>query len=121
GSGVYEFRLTNWREVTLDLFVTPLAARTYPICATVEKLPFRDRTFAAIDCVGEVLGYCDPIAVLTEFARVIERSGLIIFDFGSSRSFRHLFTNSYGRAADILVDSYNRSPERIWVYDPKYI
>jgi SAM-dependent methyltransferase len=121
GSGVYEFRLSDWKEVTVDLFTTPLATRTYPTCATIEKLPFRNSTFAAVVCVGEVLGYCDPVAVFTEFARVVESAGLIICDFGSSRSFRHLLTESYGRAADIVVDYYNRTPERVWVYDPKYI
>jgi hypothetical protein len=68
-----------------------------------------------------VLGYCDPAATLAEFSRVLVSKGMLIFDFGSSRSFRHLLKRSYGRAADIVIDQYNWTPEKVWIYDPRYI
>src|SRR6202035_4913925 len=72
-------------------------------------------------CVGEVLGYCDPATAISEFARVIAPSGILICDFGSSVSFRHRLTKSFGRAADLVVDRYNDAPEKIWIYNPEYI
>src|SRR5208337_3242994 len=99
----------------------PIRDRKYALCASVEALPFRSSTFGAIVCVGEVLAYCDPAAAITEFARVLAPSGTLICDFGSSRSIRYWFRTSYGRAADLVTDHYNGTPERTWVYDPAYV
>lgn len=121
GAGVYELRFMQWKEVSLDLFIAPVRFRQYPICASVERLPFRSNTFGAVACVGEVLGYCDPAAAIAEFGRVIVSSGVLICDFGSSRSIRNWFDKSYGRAADLITAEYNRTPEKTWVYDPSYV
>jgi SAM-dependent methyltransferase len=87
----------------------------------LRNLPFATGSFGAVVCVGEVLGYCDPVKVLTEFARILEPGGRLIVDFGNTGSLRHIFTPSYRRAADLVVVEYNGSPERIWNYDPSYI
>ena len=121
GAGVYEIRLDAWEEVSVDLFTAPIQDRHYAICASVERLPFQASSFGAVVCVGEVLAYCDPAATISEFARVLAPSGLLICDFGSSRSFRHWFRASYGRAADLVSDYYNGTPEQTWVYDPAYM
>jgi hypothetical protein len=71
--------------------------------------------------VGEVLGYCDPVSAIQEFSRVLAPAGLLICDFGSSLSTKRRFTESFGRAADLIVDHYNGSPEQIWIYHPDYI
>jgi SAM-dependent methyltransferase len=121
GAGIYEFGGAHWYEVSLDLFTTPIRTRPYRVCANVQTLPFPDKAFDCVLCVGEVLAYCDPAKAISEFARVLASSGLLICDFGSSRSFRRWFTASYGRAADLIVEDYNGTPERTWVYDPKYV
>lgn len=121
GAGVYELSLPDWEEVSLDLFPGPLRNRRYAVCASVEALPFQEHIFGAIVCVGEVLAYCDPARAIAEFARVLAPSGLLICDFGNSRSFRYWFRSQYGRAADMVTDSYNEAPERIWIYDPQYL
>lgn len=121
GAGVYEVRADSWREVSVDLFSTPLQNRQYGVCASVESLPFQDATFGAVVCVGEVLAYCDPAAAIAEFARVLAPSGILICDFGSSKSIRYWLRHPFGRAADLVTDSYNGAPERIWVYDPAYV
>lgn len=121
GAGVYEFGLSTWNEVCLDLFTTPICARQHALCASIERLPLKSSTMGAVICVGEVLGYSDPAAALAEFARVLSKSGILICDFGSSRGIRNWFTKSYGRAADLIIVDYNRTPERTWIYDPRYI
>ena len=121
GSGGQRLRPERWSEICLDLFSSPLAGRFNSVCASVERLPFSSCAFGCVICVGEVLGDCDPAAVFAEFARVLVPGGLLICDFSSSTSFRHSFTTSFGRAADLVTDHYNGSPERIWMYDPFYI
>lgn len=121
GAGVFELRFGAWRELSVDLFINPIMAHQYPVCASVECLPFRSQTIGAVVCVGEVLGYCDPARAIGEIARILVRSGMFIFDFASSRSIRYMFRATYGRAADLITGIYNGLPERIWVYDPRYI
>jgi SAM-dependent methyltransferase len=121
GAGVYEIRSDTWREIALDLFAAPLGNRQSAVCGSVEALPFEDGMFGAVVCVGEVLGYCDPAKAIAEFSRVLVPGGILICDFGNSRSARYWLRKPYGRAADLVVDSYNGTPERIWVYDPSYV
>lgn len=111
----------TWQEITLDLFDSPIKNRQYPVCGSVEHLPFYPGSLGAVICVGEVLGYCDPEKTLAEFSRVLALSGFLVFDFSNSRSIRHWFQPQYGRGADIVTDLYNGSSERIWIYDYKYI
>jgi SAM-dependent methyltransferase len=121
GSGIYQIGADKWDEISLDLFSAPLKTRPNAVCASVEALPFANNIFGAVVCVGEVLAYCDPAKAIREFARVLAPAGLLICDFGNSRSLRYLFKKTYGRAAEIITEQYNGMPERIWIYDPKYI
>lgn len=121
GSGVYELNLSEWKEVAMDIFTSPIRKRPFAVCASVENLPFQFSSCGAIVCIGEVLAYCDPAAAVAEFARVLMPSGILVCDFGSSRSFRYWFKEGHGSAASLVTDYYNGSPERIWVYDPGYI
>lgn len=121
GSGVYETHMETWREIPLDLFVAPIRGRRRALCSSVEQLPFQPGVFGGIICVGEVLAYCDPARTIREFARVLAPSGILICDFGNSRSIRYWFRAMYGRAADLVTDSYNGTPERTWIYNPAYI
>lgn len=121
GSGCYEIADPSWSEVCIDLFAAPLQGRLNAVCGTVEALPFADETFDCVTCVGEVLAYCDPSKAFSEFSRVLTRGGVLIFDFGSTTSARHLLRPQFGRAADVITDIYNDRPERVWIYSPKYI
>ena len=121
GSGVHRLDLGGWQEISVDLFEQPLKERSMSVRANVEALPFRSGVFEAVVCVGEVLGYCDPRKALAQFARVSTSSGILVFDFQSTRSFRYWFTRGYARAADLLEDEYNGSVEHLWAYDPVYL
>jgi SAM-dependent methyltransferase len=121
GSGIYEIRLGDWKEVSVDLFAAPIRRRDHAVCASVERLPFKSSSFGGVVCTGEVLAYCDPVPTLAEFARVLRPLGILVCDFGSSRSFRYWLSASHGRAADLVTDHYNGRPERIWIYEPDYI
>jgi SAM-dependent methyltransferase len=121
GSGIYQIGADKWDEISLDLFTTPLIAKPNAVCASIEALPFSNEIFGAVVCVGEVLAYCDPAKAIREFERVLAPRGLLICDFSNSRSLRHVFKRTYGRAAEIVTAQYNGEPERIWIYDPAYI
>src|SRR6267142_849021 len=121
GSGIYPIGAAGWTEISVDLFTQPLLGRPNAVCASIESLPFKSQSFGAVVCVGEVLAYCDPALAIAEFARVLVPSGVLVCDFGSTRSFLRVLRASYGRSADLVVDQYNGKPERIWVYDPAYI
>jgi SAM-dependent methyltransferase len=121
GSGIYEIGAAEWHEVAVDIFSAPLKTKPHAICASVEALPFKDSVFGAVVCVGEVLAYCDPAAAIREFARVLVPEGLLICDFGSTRGFRYWLRPPYGRAADLVTEQYNGTPEHAWIYDPKYL
>jgi SAM-dependent methyltransferase len=121
GSGIYELKLDGWREIAVDLFTSPIRRHPFAVCGSVENLPLQANSCGAIVCIGEVLAYCDPALALAEFGRALKPSGILICDFGSSRSLRYWFRKDYGRAANLVTDYYNGSPETIWVYDPGYI
>ena len=121
GSGVYRLNRPGWEEISVDLFESPLGNRPNSLCASVEDMPLEDESFGAVVCVGEVLGYCDPQRAFIEFSRVLRRGGILICDFGSTLSFRHRSHACYAREADIIVDEYNGTEERVWVYNPHFI
>jgi SAM-dependent methyltransferase len=121
GSGVYEVGASRWNEISLDLFSSPIMCRKYAVCGTVEFLPFAKSVFGAIICVGEVLAYCDPARTIREFARVLDDGGILICDFGSTRSPKYWFNPTFGRAVDLVIDQYNGKPEKTWIYDPNYL
>lgn len=121
GAGIYSVQTTVGNEYFADLFVSPIAGRRNAVCASVELLPFRDSTFECVICVGEVLSYCDPAIALAEFKRILAPAGCLVLDFGSTRSIRRWFTTMFGRAADIAVDQYNGTSEKVWRYSPAYI
>ena len=121
GSGVYQIGSSDWSETAVDLFDAPIRGHQNAVCANIEDLPFGAGMFGAVVCVGEVLGYCDPAKAISEFARILTDSGILICDFGNSRSIRYLLKKHYGRSADLISDQYNGTPEPIWVYDPSYI
>jgi SAM-dependent methyltransferase len=121
GAGVYELKLKSWEEFSVDLFSAPLRTHRRAVCANIEELPFNSAQFGAVVCVGEVLGYCDPARAIAEFSRVLAPGGVLVCDFGNSRSFRYWLSANYGRAAAMVKDMYNDTIEYIWVYDPKYI
>ena len=121
GAGVYTFDAVEIEEVRVDLFVKPLKARGNAVCADVQLLPFGEGTFDLVVCVGEVLGYCDPATALAELTRVLAPSGTLVCDFANSRGFPRWLTPGFGRAADVVTTEYNGTPERSWVYDPRYV
>ncbi|MDR3549238.1 MAG: methyltransferase domain-containing protein [Candidatus Pacebacteria bacterium] len=121
GAGVYNIGVPGWSEVPFDLFEAPIRNRPNGVRGSIEQMPFQLATFDAVVCVGEVLDYCDPQKAIHEFARVLKPRGIVVCDFGSTKSFRRWFNTGYGRAADLVTEQYNGSPELVWVYDPAYI
>lgn len=121
GCGVYELNAPGWTEVSIDQFCSPMQRRDRAICGDVHRIPIGSGRASAVVCVGEVLAYCEPATVVQEFARILTCSGILIVDHRSTRSPKYWGTPVWRRAADIVIDQYNGSDERTWVYDPSYI
>jgi SAM-dependent methyltransferase len=121
GAGIHAIEVPGWEETSVDLFVSPLQRHRRSVCASVEEMPFADAEFDSVVCVGEVLGYCDPARAIREFARVLRPGGKLVCDYGSSGSPRQWGDMRFRRAAALFDDTYNGSPERIWIYAPSYI
>jgi SAM-dependent methyltransferase len=121
GSGVYRIDQPGWEETCVDLFEAPLGTGANTVCASIEALPLAEETFGAVVCVGEVLGYCDPQLVFSEFNHILERKGILVCDFGNSLSLRYKMRACYAREADIVTDEYNGTEERVWIYNPHFV
>jgi SAM-dependent methyltransferase len=85
------------------------------------RLPFQPKSFGAIVCVGGELEFWDPATSISEFARVLGPSGILVCEFRSSRSFRHWFKAPYGRDVDLIPDCDNGVRRKTWIFDPCYI
>jgi SAM-dependent methyltransferase len=68
--------------VALDLSMGQLAHNPLParVCADAERLPFRDGAFAAACCAFGVNHFPDPLAAVTEMARVAPLVGLLTWE-----------------------------------------
>ena len=89
--------------------------------ASIEKLPFNDKSFDNIVCVGSVLNYCDAFAAISEMNRVLKNGGNLILEFESSWGFEYLGKESYKKDACIITTEYIESQHTQWLYSPDYI
>lgn len=121
GSGVHSFDVGSSEQVHMDIFSSPIMGKSLAVCGNAQQMPFRDSSFAATICVGEVLAYCDPVRLIGEMSRVTRKNGVAILDFGSSDSIRHAFRKMRGSYADIVSVPYAGRQERTWVYSINYI
>lgn len=53
-------------------------------------LPFAENSIDNILCVGSVLNYCDAIAAISEFNRVLKYNGHLILEYESSWGFEYI-------------------------------
>jgi SAM-dependent methyltransferase len=93
------------------------------LVADISNMPLNSNSFDFIICVGSVLNYCDPIAVLKEFSRVLKRGGYVILEFENSKTFELLFKTGFNKSATLIetfFDSHG-DKEKIWYFSEKYI
>jgi SAM-dependent methyltransferase len=119
GIGVYDWM--PLRAVNLDLFIAQVRGRPNALVADVERLPFADRDFDLIFCLGSVLNYVSAPKALGELARVAAPSALLYLHFETSSSFEHVFKKGWN-APNHLNKTVNATREDyVWIYSPRYV
>lgn len=89
--------------------------------ASIEDLPFQNNFFDGCLCVGSVIDYCDPYAVISEISRTLKKGSYCIFDFEQSNSWQFIGSKEY-KTDVAMVDSFNGGyTDRIWIFSYKYI
>lgn len=88
---------------------------------SIEQLPQDDESFDNIICVGSVINYCDAIAVISEFYRVLKKSGILYLEFESSFGYEHRKFNYYKKPAEVVELKYFGDYWKQWIYSPDYI
>jgi SAM-dependent methyltransferase len=121
GAGDSEHALDDARVMRLDISEKFLRAETLGLVADAERLPFADASVDHIICVGSVVNYCDPVAAVAQFARVLRPKGLLLLQFESSTSAEYLWRSEYGHATILVTTSYQGRPENLWLYRPSFM
>jgi SAM-dependent methyltransferase len=119
GIGVYDWMPP--RAVNLDLFISQVRGRPNALVADVERLPFADRDFDLIFCLGSVLNYVSAPKALGELARVAAPSARLYLHFETSSSFEHIFKKGWN-APNHLNKTVNATREDyVWIYSPRHV
>ena len=121
GSGGNEYNICNDQIFHVDIAAEKIKHKKNNLVANIENLPFGDGSFSNIICVGSVINYCDAIRVISEFSRVLEKSGHLILEFESSWGFEYTRHESYKKSAFIESIEYINQNHNQWLFSPQYI
>jgi SAM-dependent methyltransferase len=88
---------------------------------SAEKLPFEDEMFNGGLCVGSVINYCDPFAVISEISRTLKRGASFVIDFEQSNSWQFLGTGSYNSDASIITSFNGGINDDLWIFSYRHI
>jgi ubiquinone/menaquinone biosynthesis C-methylase UbiE len=88
---------------------------------SAERLPFNDEMFDGGLCVGSVINYCDPFAVIGEISRTLKSGAFFIFDFEQSNSWQFIGNKSYKADASIISSFNSGIKDDVWVFSYKHI
>lgn len=120
GSGGSNYGLSQ-KMMHVDIAENKITGFPEHIVSSVENMPFKKNTFNDIICVGSVINYCDAIATIHEFSRVIVPNGSLILEFESSWGYEHRKNSSFKQDADIVQLPYFGELHSQWLFAPKYI
>lgn len=89
--------------------------------ASIENLPFEDTLFDGILCVGSVINYCDAMATISEFSRVLKEGGKLILEYENSWSFEYRNKLPYKSPATIVTTIFQKESHKNWIFSYRYI
>jgi SAM-dependent methyltransferase len=121
GAGNNDLGICPPTTINLDISETGLRELPNPLVASIEEIPLGDETVDTIVCVGGVINYCDAVAALSEFARILRKGGCLVLEFDSSLSAELMFQNAFGSSVAVAETFYANHPEAVWVYSSRYI
>ncbi|MDR2025206.1 MAG: class I SAM-dependent methyltransferase [Hungatella sp.] len=120
GSGGSNYGLSQ-KMMHLDIAENKINCFPEYTVSSIEDMPFKENTFTDIICVGSVINYCDAIAAIHEFSRVLLSGGSLVLEFESSWGYEHRKSSCYKQDADIAQLPYFGELHSQWLYSPKYI
>lgn len=91
------------------------------IVSTAENIPFNNDFFDGGICVGSVINYCDPFAVISEISRTLKLGGYFIIDFEQSESWQFYGLKEYKNDATIITSFNSGYEDKIWIFSLAYI
>ena len=91
------------------------------LVSSIENLPFKATIFDGILCVGSVINYCDAVATISEFSRVLKEGGKLILEYENSWSYEYRNKNSYKSSASIITTTFQKESHQNWIFSYKYI
>jgi SAM-dependent methyltransferase len=121
GAGDSDYGLEGVSVIRSDLSEKFLRPETLGVVADAEHLPFADGSVDHVICVGSVVNYCDPVAVVRQLSRVLRPGGLLLIEFESSTSAEYLGRPEYGLGTILVTTVYQGRPEKLWLYRPSFI
>ena len=105
----------------LDISPNLISKCNHQIVASVEDIPCASNSFDVIICVGSVINYCSALEAITEMARVLRPSGLLILEYERSNSAELWGSKEYGKTATYQSYNYLDETHNLWLYSDKYI
>lgn len=121
GSGGNDYGLEAYNILHVDIAKEKIKKYPKYILSSVEKIPVESNSFDICICVGSVINYCSPESSLTELQRVLKPGGCLILEFEKTNSLELIGSKYFNKSAIIVPTFYNRKPEKLWMYDEKYI
>jgi len=88
---------------------------------SAEKLPFDNEMFDGGLCVGSVINYCDPFAVIGEISRTLKKHAFFVIDFEQSNSWQFIGTKNYKSDANIITSFNGGIDDDLWIFSYKHI
>lgn len=121
GSGSHTYLWMPPEAVFVDKFAAQLNGRQKAVVADIEALPFEDRSFDLVICVGSVLNYVSAIEALAELTRVMAAGARLVLHFETSNSLDHLFTTRWRAPVAPLRTINSGRADTIWIYSHAFV
>lgn len=121
GCGGFHYRLPLEATQCVDIIAKGRPGCRSVIVANVESLPFPNRKFEVVVCVGSVMNYTDATRCVSECARVLIPGGILVLEFERSESAAHWFKEAHYQRAWPVQTQYKGIPHRFWVYSERAV
>lgn len=121
GSAGNDYNIDCRKMYHVDIAYEKIKGVENSFVANIENMPFSDKFFDNILCVGSVLNYCDATASISEFARVLKPNGSLILEYESSWGYEYIGKECYKKDACIITTEYIEKQHVQWLYAPLYI
>ncbi len=120
GSGGNEYEITG-SHYHVDIAKEKICRCKNYFVTSAEKLPFKNDFFDAGVCVGSVINYCDPFAVIHEISRTLKKGSYFILDFEQSESWQFIGTQDYKSDVSLVASFNSGYNDKLWIFSLSYI